>query len=563
MADPDASATRIFADPLVFVTSGKVAILKAPPVDTSFNWTKRQRTSWDPFDHLPNEIKVEVFRYLTSTDIFSFKQASLSMHSVEIPSLMYKRFIQEEFDYYPPLTTAVKRYVEGSLTPAENVKVDWKATFERVRKSIRTPEPGDGSEWDEIDISLKNRNRIWKIVKPMAEEFVETCPSVLRQKYGVPVQQANRTSVVRGWVGTRSGREGVAESAYFGDRAKPREKSAAAVEEEEDEDEDDSDDEDDETISTELVKVRVYLSSAKEVDPGLGLLRSDIKEGSQIVCGLEFQIYDDEEEEMQIRRFGRRSFQREDIPIPANKNLIGFVFCFTENVVSGIRLVFGDSRCLPHSTISEFSEPIGKWGGVVRKVIAPPDYRMLAGVTGFINSSGFIEKIGLLELTLEQRSDQDGRNFVPPLQVELSHQESSVWKYLPPTNVRFLEREGPKIRNWRLHMAEWETWHPRYEAEGIVPPPSSRPNKNLCEIVGYYDNEFLRGLSFIYETPSGRMVSTAGVTEAKCKSISPLSNGEKISAVVISFGVGGVHGLLVCFPHITSIRHMLSHHVSS
>jgi len=560
VADPDASATRIFADPLV--TSDKAAILTNPPLSTSLDWTKHRHAYSDPFYFLPNEIKVEVFRYLTSTDIFSFKQASLSVHSMEIPSLMYKRFIQEEFDYYPPLTTAVSQYTEGSLTLAENFKVDWKATFERVRKSIRTPEPGDGSEWDDIDISLKNRNRIWKIVKPMAEEFVETCPRVLRQKYGVPVQQANRTSVVRGWVGTRSGREGVAESAYFGDKARPRERSAKA--DEEDEDEDDSDDVDDETISTELVKVRVYLSSAKEVDPGLGLLRSDIKEGSQIVCGLGL-IYE-YEEEMQIceeeRRFGRRSFQYKEVPIPTYKNLIGFVFCFTENVVSGIRLVFGDPRHQPHSMISEFSEPIGKWGGVMRKVIAFPEYRMLAGVTGFINSSGFIEKIGLLELTLERRaSDQFGSIPIAPLQVELSHEESSVWKILPPTNVRFLEREGPKIRNWRLHMAEWEVWHPGYEGEGVLSPPSSRLNKNLREIVGYYDNEFLRGLSFIYETPFERVVSTAGVTEAKCKNTFSVSIGERISAVVISFGVGGVHGLLVCFPHITSIKHILSHYV--
>ncbi|KAF8453811.1 hypothetical protein BGX38DRAFT_1090129 [Terfezia claveryi] len=530
VADPDASATRIFADPLVMSDNAAISILTNISLGTSLDWTKHRRAYSDPFYFLPPEIKVEVFRYLTSTDIFSFKQASLSVHSVEIPSLMYKRFIQEEFDYYPPLTTAVKRYVEGSLSLAKNVKVDWKATFERARKSIRTPEPGDGSEWDEIDINLKNRNRIWKIVKPMAEEFVETCPSVLRQKYGVPVQQANRTSVVRGWVGTRSGREGVAESAYFGDRARPREKTAEAEDEDEDEDDDDDDDSDevdDETISTELVKVRVYLSK-----------------GSQIVCGLGFLIYDEEEEEMQIRRFGRRSFQCEDIQIPTHKNLIGFVFCFTENVVSGIRLVFGDPRHSPHSTISEFSAPIGKWGGVMRKVIAPPDYRMLAGVTGFINSSGFIEKIGLLELTLERRtSDQFGIIPVAPLQVALSHEESSVWKILPPTNVRCLEREGPKIRNWKLHMAEWEVWQPGYEGEGILSLPSPRP-KSLCEIVGYYDNEFLRGLSFIYETPFGRIVSTAGVNVAKCKSTFPMSIGERVSAVVISFGVGGVHGLL-------------------
>lgn len=537
MADPDASATRIFDDPLV--ASDKATILTNPPLGTSLDWTKHRRAYYDPFYSLPNEIKVEVFRYLTSTDIFSFKQASLSVHSVEIPSLMYKRFIQEEFDYYPPLTTAVKRYEEGSFRLAENVKVDWKATFERVRKSIRTPEPGDGSEWDEIDICLKNRNRIWKIVKPMAEEFVETCPSVLRQKYGVPVQQANRTSVVRGWVGTRSGREGVAESAYFGDRAKQRQRSVGV-----EADDDGSDDEvDDETISTELLSVRVYLSSAKEVDSGLGFLRSDIKEESEIVCGLGFSVDDYEEGEVQIRRFGRRSFRYKDIQIPTHKNLIGFVFCFTENVVSGIRLIFGDSR---HP---EFSEPIGKWGGVMRRVIAPPEYRILAGVTGFINSSGFIEKIGLLELTLEQMtSDQFGNIPVAPLQVELSHQESSVWKILPPTNLRFLEREGPKIRNWRLHMAEWEVWHPGYEGEGVLSSPLPRPNKDLCEIVGYYDNEFLRGLLFLYETPLGRVGSTAGVTEAKCKSTFLLSRGERISAVVISFGVGGVHGVLVCAP---------------
>lgn len=506
---------------------------------TSLDLNKYRLGYQDPFHKLPHEIKVEVFRYLTSTDIFSLKQASLSVHLVELPSLMYKRFIQEEFNYFPPLMTAIKRLTQSS----QDIRVDWRATFERVRKSIRTPEPGDGSEWDEIDINLKNRNRIWKIVKPMAEEFVESCPSVLRQKYGVPVQLANRTSVVRSYVGTRSGREGVAESAYFGERAKKISKYIYA--DDEDEDSEDEVEAEDGVVGTDLIKVRIYLSNAKEVDSGLGLLRSDIKEGSQIVCGIGFLIVDEEEEGIHIRRFGRRSFHFKDIEIPPGKSLIGFVFCFTENVVSGIRLVFGDSNL---SELSEFSQPIGKWGGVMRKIVADPDCRILVGVTGFINSSGFIEKIGLLETTLTRKtSDQYGTIPIDLLQVELSHEESSVWRVLPPTptKLHFLEREGPKIRNWREHMAEWEVWQSGYEGEGVVLSPSQPTRKDLCEMIGYYDNEFLRGLSFIYDTPSGKEESSIGVTKARTRGSFKLCLGEKISAAVISFGVGGIHGILV------------------
>lgn len=494
----------------------------------SFDWAKGRRSFQDPFYKLPDEIKVEVFRYLTSTDIFSLKQASLFMHLLELPTKMYRRFIREEFDFFPPLVTAVKRYEERN---ERNEMVDWKASFERIRKSIRTPEPGDGSEWDEIDISLKNRNRIWKIVKPMAQEFVETCPIVLRKKYRVPAQLANRTTIVRGWVGTRSGREGVAESAYFGDRAYNRRDTGGLEDEVELH----------ETETTELIKVRVYLSALKEVSYDPGLLHGDDNDGCQLVCGLGFRLYDHdndcEEDETQIRRFGRKSFLFEDVDIPMGKYLIGFVVCFTKNVVSGVRLVFGDSS---------FSSAIGKWGGVVRKIIAPPEYRVLVGVTGFVNSSGFIEKIGLLEETLSRKSsDRYGIIHSPPLQVELSHEESSAWRILPPNDVRFLEREGLKIRNWQLHMTEWEVWDAGYEGEGAIPSSTQRTNKYLREIVGYYDNEFLRGLVFKYETLTGWVESRAGVVNVGCVKKIGFSMGERVSAMVISSGVGGIHSIVV------------------
>lgn len=505
----------------------------------SFNWAKRRRRIQDPFYNLPDEIKVEIFRYLTSTDIFSLKQASLFMHLLELPTKMYRRFIWEEFDFYPPLVTAVKQY-KGRSEKTE--KVDWKASFERVRKSIRTPEPGDGGEWDEIDISLKNRNRIWKIVKPMAEEFVETCPIVLRKKYRVPAQLANRTSIVRGWVGTRSGREGVAESAYFGDRAFSRKDMGDAGDEVEQQ----------ETETTELIKVRVYLSALKEVSYHSGLLQGDGKDGPQLVCGLGFLLYDHdndcEEDETQIRTFGRRSFLFEDVDVPMGKNLIGFVICFTENVVSGVRLVFGDSS---------FSGAIGKWGGVVRKIIAPPEYRVLVGVTGFVNSSGFIEKIGLLEETLTKKSS-DRFGIIPsaPLQVELSHEESSAWRVLPPNNVRFLEREGLKIRNWQLHMTEWEVWEAGHEGEGAIPLSPQRTERYLREIVGYYDNGFLKGITFKYQTSLGQMESRAGVVNVGHVKKIKFSMGERVSAMVISSGVGGIHSILV--EHSSQILHDLN-----
>ena len=500
----------------------------------SFDWTMSRRSIQDPFYKLPDEIKVEVFRYLTSTDIFSLKQVSLFMHLIVLPTKMYRRFVLEEFDFYPPLVTAVKRYKERG---DKSEKVDWKASFERIRKSIRTPEPGDGSEWDEIDISLKNRNRIWKIVKPMAEEFVETCSIVLCKKYSVPAQLAKRTTVVRGWVGTRSGREGVAESAYFGDRAFNR-KDTGDVEDEV---------EQLETETTELIKVRVYLSALKETPYNSGLLRGDDKDGFQFVCGLGFLLFDHDHDhdsvygadEIQIRRFGRRSFLFEDVDIPQGKILIGFVICFTENVVSGVRLVFEDTS---------FSHAIGKFrDGVVRKIIAPPKYRVLVGVTGFVNSSGFIEKIGLLEETLNTKdADEFGRIHAPPLQVELSHEESSAWRDLPPYNVRFLEREGLKIRNWHLHMAEWEVWEAGYEGEGTIPSSLQGTKKYLREIVGYYDNGFLRGIAFKYETSSGSGVeSKAGEVEVGLVKKISFSLGERVSAMVISSGVGGIHSILV------------------
>ena len=91
------------------------------------------------------------------------------------------------------------------------------ASFERLRKLMV---PKDGEGWESVDICLKNRNRIWKIVKPMADHFVESSPALLLHRYNAPVPFAERTGVVRGYVGVCTGRQGLIESVYFGPRTR-------------------------------------------------------------------------------------------------------------------------------------------------------------------------------------------------------------------------------------------------------------------------------------------------------------------------------------------------------
>src|SRR5690606_8003945 len=88
------------------------------------------------FSMLPDELINEIFFYLTSSDIFSLRQACPEASRIVIPTLMYKRFVVTEFDFYPPLTTVVREYLRRESEARRNREIlekfiDWQATFER------------------------------------------------------------------------------------------------------------------------------------------------------------------------------------------------------------------------------------------------------------------------------------------------------------------------------------------------------------------------------------------------------------------------------------------------
>lgn len=363
---------------------------------------------------------------------------------------------------------------------------------------------GDG--WDHVDISLKNRNRIWKIVKPMADELVESSDEMLQHKYSAPEFKAKKTSVVRGFVGVRSGKEGTTQSIYFGPRKRPplfEGEDEGALE-----------------VTREVNRIRIWLDG--ENGP---------------LCGVGFFIRDYEGQD-EFQMLGRRGSNFVELRVRP-KVLTGFVFCLADHIVCGIQLVYDDEHT--------FSKRVGQWNGNARKITVPICWRKLVGVIGFVNSSGFIETLGILEETLNLVPDKVGRLPVPPRTVDLSHSEASVWKRLPPAcqGLELLKREGPHIMDWRMCMGEWEIWESGFHEEGVR--TQSQKRKNLSEIVGYYDDVALRGLEFIYEEHESKRRSTSilGSKEAAKRDSILFKEGESMVAIVICFGDACIHGILV------------------
>ncbi|RPB04039.1 hypothetical protein L873DRAFT_1668292 [Choiromyces venosus 120613-1] len=460
----------------------------------------------DPFQSLPPEIILEICTMLTSTDIFGLKTATPAAHNLGLPDSFYRRFLQEEFKYLPTLVKEVGDY-ETLRERKELDAIDWRGSFERLRRLMMVPKDGEG--WESVDIGLKNRNRIWKIVKPMADHFVESSPALLLHRYSAPVPFAERTRVVRGYVGVRTGRQGLIESVYFGPRTRVIDPDIK----------DEAGDPLREDLALTLDVVRVWLDG----------------EGGPL-CGLGFFVTSEDQEVQRWERFGRRGSFYVDVKI-GSRVLTGFVFCLHNHIVCGVQLVFNNDTL--------FSEKHGCWNGVARKITAPSRYRNLVGVIGFVNSGGFIETLGILEETPEQhREDAIGPLAAPPQTVDLSHAEASVWKRLPPPNVKLLEREGPHIMDWRMCRGEWEIWANGFHEEGAKEPPGK--DRTLLEIVGYYDDTALRGLEFVYREHSSnkRVASILGSKQAKEWDSIGFKEGESVAAVVICYSDACVHGIL-------------------
>jgi hypothetical protein len=480
----------------------------------------------DPFTKLPNEVILMISAYLSSSDIFSWKTASPTVLHVGLPESYYRRFLRQEFLYlHPQLTKEIDQNEKMGIESP----VDWRGSFERLRRLARTPRlsghPEDenyGKEWDEIDIGLKNRRRIWKIVKPIAETLVETSDLAMQYVFHAPENAVGRTGVARGYIGTRSGSEGTVCTAYVGCRA-------LRV---------DSYDDDEEEVEEEIINVRV------------DALRMCYDGSTGILTGIEFETFEEESDKQNKTMFGRRGTEHHYVSL-WGKFLAGFVFSFAQGIVCGAQALFMDTEeaRARESVELQFSKRVGRWGAdaFIRKVIAPPEHRKFVGLTGFLNSAGFIETVAILEETHAVELDHIGPQFEPPRTIPMTHNEASLWrKKLPPRNVALREREGIATTDWRIAGSEWEIWAPGYHEDGVEIRDFMPSVGRLEKITGYYDQRFLRGLEFIYVNLNGhRTSSVIGVKESEKQSSFIFSNGENVIASVISSSDEGVHGILV------------------
>jgi hypothetical protein len=249
-----------------------------------------------------------------------------------------------------------------------------------------------------------------------------------------------------------------------------------------------------------------------------------------------------------MRRFGRKGSKHFDYTLQ-EKVLVGFAFCYDAiaGIVCGAQAIWLYKTDPKSSQEFQFAKRIGRWDKFMRQIIVPTAHRKFTGLTGFLNSAGFIETVGLLEQTLVEEDDHFGPRSPAPHTLPLTHDEASLWKdRIPPRRVIMCEREGAVIPDWRLLGAEWEVWEPGYHEDGVrfhsKPPSSSR----LERIVGYYDQHFLRGLRFMYVDRNRRRTSfLMGVAEGEKQGSFTVYENETIIASVISFGDEGVYGIMV------------------
>lgn len=491
----------------------------------------------DPFMLLPPEMLSMISGFLTAADIFSLKIACPTVCNFVLPDKFYKRFLRTEFGHIEMLSARLDQEVN---IPVYQSKVDWRGTWEKLRTLVRTPRnPDNPDEWRHVDIGLKNRCRIWKIVKPIAEVLVHTSSEVLLNLHRPPQDVIDSTTLVRGFMGTRSGKEGRMENVYLRGAAYRKQIPS-----------------DDEFESA--PKIVEYEQSSKLESIWIWLERRP--DGVLIFCGLGFHIIS--HHTCKLRIFGRkgpelRSFGEEclncqrvlphDREHHARWELQGFGFCLADSIITGIKILYNGA---PRGIVPSEAR-YGYWpnDGFVRHIIVPKDWRKLCGMVGFMNSFGYFETIGLLEQKLKH--DSMGR-LLPdaPMNVPLSHEEASLWKKAPPPlGLILLEREGPVIPDWRLRGAEFEIWDPH--------------SPKLYEITGWADKKALRGLEFHYrDTRTGkgiaRMLGTknrgsptrfkVGYDDTSPGQTEQKYNHQNIQAMVVGVSDEGIHSVHVSLP---------------
>ncbi|KAI9677421.1 MAG: hypothetical protein M1817_006375 [Caeruleum heppii] len=496
-----------------FQTAGKPRQSRRPAKRAS---TLYHRRSDDPFWRLPEDVLIETVKYLTCREYLRWRTASSRLRSINVRQKDSRRFFVEDMAFLPTLIKQMEDF-ERSFP---DHPLDWRRLHEEASLAWRK------------DDGLRNRRRIWKIVQPMADELVERSDTNLQQISGIREGQQRHPSVVRGNVGATSGAEGNNTTIMFGhlfpetsDIGSP---NVYWFEDDSSESSDLMSSEEPPWIEPERYEVLLETVHVWTEPGGLGL------HGLGFVLRLSPVKRGYERTRLQI--IGKRTADVEHyrVDTPAMM-LIGFNVCWYDGRVRGVQFVLEDTAQPPSDYISNttLSPRFGLWDGPIRHLIAPRLYRNLTGITGFVNSSGFIETFALLE---GGKVVGDGQLYPPPT-VPLSHQEASMWREPPPYEAELLTRQGPVVGDWRLRACEWEVFRPcaKYLPAGT-----------LTAVEAYIKEDYVAGLGFHYQNKQGQMeLRHVGFDDGEPQESFELTPHDELRSVIISWDNGGVRSLQV------------------
>ncbi|KAI9805157.1 MAG: hypothetical protein M1825_000991 [Sarcosagium campestre] len=476
----------------------------------------------DPFNRIPPEVLVEVAGYLSYSEWSRWRLASTSANFIPLPQRIYRRFVEEEVHFLPES----KKQLEKAGTVQGHVKRDWHLVLEHITASWKS------------NSGLRNRRRIWRIVQPMADEIVERSKQNLIRISGVDEAVSEAFSVVRGNVGVTSGREGQRTTVMFIEAfpAVPLDQHNASESYLASQDNRPADAA---SIDIEILRPHAFCRALRTIHIWL-------HPAERYVCGLEFLFAQEGfpgHVPSTIRRFfGTRTVVRESFGVEAEALIFtGFALSWGEGCLRGIQFVFEDQRSSAREyRNNEFLSPrFGDWRFPQRRLVAPRRYRNLAGMTGFVASSGHIETFAIVEERMIP--ENDARGLVPPPSVPLSHQEASLWKVVPPNDVDLTERVGPALEDWRTRASECEVF-----AETAIHPLPGQ----LEEIVSYTCGDYLAGLRFQYRNEDGQSIhrDVGRCIGQSCVLVQLDADDDAICAAVVGHGGSGIH----CLQLVTS-----------
>ncbi|KAI9891305.1 MAG: hypothetical protein M1814_002818 [Vezdaea aestivalis] len=513
------SSTKVLHTPFQPPLEGIARSTSAPESSTSSHSGTHPR---DPFFALSHDLILETTKYLTMQEVFRWRIASSMVNSLPIPQRDYRRFLLEDMEYLPKLIQEARPSLES-----KEDQTDWKCLFEDLHYAHRS------------DPSLRNRRRIWKIVRPIAEEVLERSKENISHLNGdAKISNRYDINIVRGKVGVCSGAEGSLHSVFFSIplhnmQPKATEGSCsprALGSTKPDNPLDPSFLAPEDTVGC-IIRIFIWLDYIS------GSLR-----------GFEFNFeYNSSGQSLTIvskKIFGRRTSRREEFVVPttASYRLTGILAYWTGGCVSGIAFTLGVEGTPPDEfNIGELRSPCyGIWhGGGMRRLVAPPKYRSLAGVTGFVNNAGCIETLAIFEQTNRVILNGRGDPIRALSTVSLTQNEASLWHEETPRDVEFLNREGPTVHDWRTRKAEWAM---------IASTNNFKCQGNFTDLTVFCRGDLLVGLKFNYESTTDgkfwRRSQTLGHTDGNSSSMT-IPADESVQTVVIGHTDWGIHSLQI------------------